>query len=195
MENAGRAVFREILARFPAATHHAVLCGPGNNGGDGAVVARHLDAWGWPVRVRWTAPADRLRGDPATQHAILDRAGFDQRSLADADDLAASLSWADWVVDALLGTGLTRAVEGSLRALIEAVNASSRPVLALDLPSGLDCDTGQPLGVAVRARLTTSFVARKRGFDAPGASDWTGTVQVVEIGVPGVLLDPFRSRI
>ncbi|MEW4566844.1 NAD(P)H-hydrate epimerase [Tautonia sp. JC769] len=196
MENAGRGAAECLrVAAGPDARRVLILCGPGNNGGDGAVVARHLDAWRWPVQVRWTVPADRLRGDPAAQHTILDRSGFDQRPLADADDLAASLSWADWVVDGLLGTGLTREVEGSLRAVIEAVNASGKPVLALDLPSGLDCDTGQPLGVAIRARLTTSFVARKRGFDAPGAADWTGTVQVVEIGVPGLLLDPFRSRI
>ncbi|WP_169978043.1 NAD(P)H-hydrate epimerase [Tautonia rosea] len=195
MENAGRgaaACLRDAAGPEPRPV--LILCGPGNNGGDGAVVARHLDAWGWPVRVRWTVSADQLRGDPAAQHAILHRAGFDQRTLTDTNDLATELSWADWVVDGLLGTGLTRAVEGLLRDMIETVNASAKPVLALDLPSGLDCDTGQPLGVAVRAQVTTSFVARKRGFDAPGASDWTGTVQVVEIGVPGLLLDPFRSR-
>ncbi|WP_152052665.1 NAD(P)H-hydrate epimerase [Tautonia marina] len=196
MENAGRGAAECLrVAAGPEPKRVLILCGSGNNGGDGAVVARHLDAWGWPVRVRWTVLADQLRGDPATQHAILDRAGFDQRSLTDANDLDPQLSWADWVVDGLLGTGLTRAVEGSLRDVIEAVNASGKPVLALDLPSGLDCDTGRPLGVAIRARCTTSFVARKRGFDAPGASDWTGAVQVVEIGVPGLLLDPFRSRI
>ena len=103
------------------------------------------------------------------------------------------LSGADWIVDGLLGTGLTREVEGTIRSLVEAVNASGIPTLALDLPSGLDCDTGQPLGNAVRARLTATFVARKVGFGAPGAGDYTGDVRVVEIGVPGLILEPFQG--
>ena len=102
-------------------------------------------------------------------------------------------SGADWVVDGLLGTGLTRPVEGTLRAAIEALNRSGKPVLALDLPSGLDADTGRPLGAAVRARATATFVAPKLGFAAPGAGDFTGEVAVVDIGVPRCLLEPFRA--
>lgn len=194
MENAGRGAAERLrIEAGPGAHRVLILCGPGNNGGDGAVVARHLDAWGWPVQVFWTTPADQLKGDPAVQHGILDRADFDQRSLGDISELSSALSRADWVVDGLLGTGLTRAVEGHLAAIIETVNASGKPVLSLDLPSGLDCDTGQPLGDCIRAQLTTTFVARKRGFDAPGVLDYTGTVVEVEIGVPGLLLDPFRA--
>ena len=88
------------------------------------------------------------------------------------------------MVDGLLGTGLTRPVEGPLRAAIEAINRSGKPVLALDLPSGLDADRGEPLGAAVRARVTATFVAPKLGFSAPGASGYTGEVCVVGIGVP-----------
>ena len=98
---------------------------------------------------------------------------------------------ADWVVDALLGTGLSRPVEGDLAAAIEALNRSRKPILALDLPSGLDADTGRPLGVAVRAEATATFVAPKLGFDAPGAAAYTGRVAVIDIGVPGRILEPF----
>ncbi len=169
-----------------------ILCGPGNNGGDGGVVARHLDLWGYSVRVVWFTQANRLKGDAAVQFEILRRAGFDQACWDDEravtpERLDALLGEADWVIDALLGTGLTRPVEGILRTVIEAVNRSGKPILALDLPSGLDADSGQPLGVAVHAQATVTFVAPKRGFAAPGADAYTGTVTVVDIGVPRVL--------
>ena len=95
------------------------------------------------------------------------------------------------MVDGLFGTGLTRPVEGVLRTVIEAMNDSGKPILALDLPSGLDADTGIPLGVAVRARATATFVAPKLGFAAPGAEAYTGEVAVIDIGLPRRLLKPF----
>ena len=173
-----------------------ILCGPGNNGGDGGVVARHLDAWGYPVQVVWFADPHQLRGDAATQWQILERSGIDQTAWSDAsavtpERLDALLAGAGWVVDGLLGTGLTRPVEGALREAIEAVNRAGKPVLALDLPSGLDADRGVPLGVAVRATATATFVAPKLGFGQPGARDYTGEVVVIDIGVPRRLLEPF----
>jgi NAD(P)H-hydrate epimerase len=199
MENAGRgaaAWLRERVAggSEPVSDPPRVLiaCGPGNNGGDGGVVARHLDLWGFAVQVVWFAHPDRLRGDAAIQWSILDRSGIDQASWPDPSDPDALFAGADWVVDGLLGTGLTRPVEGTLRSAIEAINRSGKPVLALDLPSGLDADSGVPLGVAVRARATVTFVAPKLGFEAPGASAFTGEVAVVEIGAPRRLLEPFR---
>src|SRR5205823_1469095 len=158
-----------------------ILCGPGNNGGDGGVVARHLDLWGYPVRLVWFTRADHLRGDAAVQFQVLARSGFDQACWDDEgavtpERLDALLAPADWLVDALLGTGLTRPVEGMLRMVIEAMNRSGKPVLALDLPSGLDADHGQPLGVAVRDQATATFVAPKLGFAAAGAAAYTGAV-------------------
>jgi NAD(P)H-hydrate epimerase len=193
MENAGRgaaALVGEALRLAPPA-RVAILCGPGNNGGDGGVVARHLDAQGYSVRVLWLADPGRLAPDAAVQHGILSRSGIDQRTWTgafDPDALAASLADADAIVDGLLGTGLTRPVEGPLALAIAAVNAAGRPVLALDLPSGLDADAGAPLGVAVRADHTATFVAPKLGFAAPGAATYTGTVHVVDIGVPRCLI-------
>jgi NAD(P)H-hydrate epimerase len=179
-----------------------VLCGSGNNGGDGGVVARHLDAWGFPVRVIWFARQDQLRGDAAVQWAILERSGVDQSAWHDAHPgdevdpavLAPLLAPADWLVDGLLGTGLSRPVEGPLRTAIEVMNHAGKPVFALDLPSGLDADTGKPLGVAVRADATATFVAAKLGFSAPGATDYTGEIAVIDIGLPRCLLEPFFDR-
>src|SRR5262249_29255611 len=136
----------------------------------------------------------------AVQWAILEKSGADQIAwcphpdhTSDPARLDALMDGADWLVDGLLGTGLTRPVEGVVRLAIEAVNRSCQPVLALGLPSGLDADRGVPLGVAVRATLTATFVAPKLGFDAPGARDYTGEVTVVDIGAPRCLLEPFRS--
>jgi NAD(P)H-hydrate epimerase len=179
-----------------------ILCGPGNNGGDGGVVARHLDAWGFAVRVIWFARNSQLRGDAAIQWSILRKSGvqqaawFDEHAAdieSDASRLEAILAEADWLVDGLFGTGLSRLVEGPLRRLIDAMNGSAKPIFALDLPSGLDADTGQPLGVAVRATATATFVAPKLGFAAPGAVEYTGTVGVIDIGLPRKLLEPYLS--
>ncbi|WP_165075494.1 NAD(P)H-hydrate epimerase [Paludisphaera rhizosphaerae] len=191
MENAGRGA-AELLAKLAdGATPRVVIaCGPGNNGGDGGVVARHLDAWGWPVAVAWLTDPAKLHGDAQVQREIVDRSDIPQTTPG-ADDLDALLAGADWIVDGLLGTGLTRPVEGPLRTAIEALNRSGRPILALDLPSGLDADSGRPLGVAVRAQATATFAARKLGFDAPGASEYTGGVTVVDIGLPGKLIRRF----
>ena len=194
MENAGRGAAELLRNWKPAPARVLILCGPGNNGGDGGVAARHLDLWGFSVRVVWVADPARLKGDAALQWSILDRAGIDQTARPSAAGLDPLIADADVVIDALLGTGLTRPVEGALKTAIEAVNSSDRYVISLDLPSGLDADRGVPLGVAVRARLTATFVAPKLGFDAPGAREYTGDVVVVDVGAPRCLLEPFRAQ-
>lgn len=192
MENAGRCGADRLVELAGDATPRVlILCGPGNNGGDGGVVARHLDARGWDVSLLWFADPEKIRGDARVQWEILRRSDVPQQAGPAPADLDARIAGADWLVDGLLGTGLTRPVEGPLRGAIEAMNRSGRPILALDLPSGLDADSGRPLGVAVRARATVTFAARKLGFDAPGASDYTGDVTVVDIGLPGSLLRRF----
>jgi NAD(P)H-hydrate epimerase len=194
MENAGRGAAERLRARLREGDRVVIACGPGNNGGDGAVVARHLDAWGFAVRVLWFADPARLRGDAAAQYAILAKSGIDQASIAeDSADLDPLWRDAAWVVDGLLGTGLTRPADGLLKLTIESLNRSRRPVLALDVPSGLDVDSGVPLGLSVRATFTVTFVAPKIGFARPGASDYTGAVEVVEIGVPRCILSPLKA--
>ena len=207
MENAGRGAAARLVelvgnaAPSPSSPlpRVLVLCGPGNNGGDGGVVARHLDAWGYPVRIVWFTRRELVRGDALAQWDILERAGVDQHAWHDihaADPTPAELdglmAGADWLVDGLLGTGLTRPVEGTLRTVIEAMNRSGQSILALDLPSGLDADTGMPLGAAVRARATATFVAPKLGFAALGAEDYTGEVAVIDIGLPRCLLRAYE---
>ena len=191
------------MHRGPVLPRVLVLCGPGNNGGDGAVLARHLDAWGFPVRVVWSNASNLLHRDPALQWAILEKAGVDQSnwlgvqfadSKLQAGRLAEILAETDWVVDGLLGTGLSRPVEGMIFHVIEAMNDAGKPILALDVPSGLDADSGEPLGTAVRAVSTATFVADKLGFSAPGAAAYTGQVAVIDIGLPRCLLSPYFSR-
>lgn len=190
MENAGRGSAELLLARNVAGPI-VICCGKGNNGGDGFVIARHLEAAGVPVEVLLFADPDEVSGDAAVNLRILQKAQTPLCVLSEINEaeLAATLQSADWIVDALLGTGLTGEVRDPYRTIIETINAAGRPVLAVDLPSGMDCDTGQPLGVCVQAELTATFVARKRGFDCEGASERTGEVAVVSIGVPQRLLE------
>ena len=191
------------VRRGPVLPRVLVLCGPGTNRGDGAVLARHLDSWRFSVRVVWFTASNLLRGDLALQWAILEKSRVDQSAWLDdqpADSaletgrLDEILTDVEWVVDGLLGTGLSRPVEGLMSHVIEAMNSAGKPILALDLPSGLDADTGEPLGVAVRAIATATFVAAKLGFSAPGAAAYTGQVAVIDIGLPKYLLEPYYSR-
>jgi NAD(P)H-hydrate epimerase len=178
-----------------------ILCGPGNNGGDGFVIARHLDNHGWPVTVHIVAKNNQTAGDADVFFDILFTAGipFTQYHPAHVTErqtnfIARDLGNAGWVVDALFGTGLTRPLSAPHSELVAVVNAANKPVLAIDLPSGLDCDTGEPLGPTVRATHTATFVAPKKGFLNPASRAWTGEVHVVDIGAPRKLIDEYRSR-
>lgn len=190
MENAGRGAADLLLARGVRGPV-VLCCGKGNNGGDGFVIARHLEAAGVDVDVLLFTDPHELTGDAATNLAVLRRA---QTPVTTALDLtpaewAATLESADWIVDALLGTGLTGEVRAPYDQAIECINNARRPVLAVDLPSGMECDTGQALGKCVQAQVTATFVARKQGFDAAGADRLTGEVAVLPIGVPRLLLE------
>ncbi len=190
MENAGRGAAAWLLDKIERG-RVVIACGSGNNGGDGGVVARHLDAWGFDVRIAWFADPARLKGDAAIQRDILERSEIPAQVIhedAPSDQIDALWDGADWLVDALLGTGLTRPVEGLLALAIGSMNRSNRPILALDLPSGLDADTGEPLGNAIGAAATATFVAPKLGFSGEQARAYTGEVFVVDIGVPRALL-------
>lgn len=187
MENAGRGAAELLRSRLGPSSRVRVCCGPGNNGGDGGVVARHLALAGIDVATAWFAPPDKLSADARVQRQVLWNLGLptvDHPAEVDPDRLDEWLADADWIVDGLLGTGLTRAVREPLSIVIAAINRSGKPVLALDLPSGLDADSGQPPGIAVRAAITAAFVAPKVGFQAPGAADFTGAVHVIPIGLP-----------
>ncbi|WP_417252442.1 NAD(P)H-hydrate dehydratase [Castellaniella sp.] len=180
MAAAGAAVAREIQARW-APTSVVVLCGPGNNGGDGFVLARCLQAAGWPVRVALWGDASALRGDAANAAAAWGP------EIAPASPQV--LEGAGLIVDALLGAGLNRTPDAGLKALIEGINAASAPVCAVDVPSGLDGTTGQAPGAAVQAALTVTFFRRKPGHVLLPGRSLCGETRCVDIGIPLSVLD------
>src|SRR5688572_13373061 len=169
MCRAGAAALRVLLGRWPAARSIAIVCGAGNNAGDGLVVARLAHAAGREVKVLLVVPAAQFKGAAAQAAEACRAAGL---PLAAFD--AAALENVDVIVDALLGTGLARAVAGDFRTAIDAVNAAGVAVLGLDLPSGLDADTGWPNPVAVRASATVTFLGLKQGLFLGGAADYCG---------------------
>ena len=191
MENAGRGA-AELLISLGVPGLVTICCGKGNNGGDGFVIARHLDNAGVPVRVLLFCPPEALTGDALISYRIIAKSGLPITIYLDAsfDDRALSgeLARSAWIVDALFGTGLTGAVRPPFDRVIGAINASKARVLAVDIPSGLDCDTGEPLGPTVRANHTVTFVAMKKGFANAAAKAWLGEVHIVDIGAPRVLL-------
>jgi NAD(P)H-hydrate epimerase len=196
MENAGRGM-AELLRSLGIQGRVVICCGKGNNGGDGFVIARHLDNAGVDVGILLFADPDRLTGDAAVNYRILVRAGSPPVEVyageaVNADELSRTLAAADWVVDALFGSGLQGAVRPPYDQVIQAMNASPARVFAVDIPTGLDCDTGQPMGATVRADHTATVAALKKGFLDPSARAWLGKVHVIDMGVPRRLLDCFR---
>jgi NAD(P)H-hydrate epimerase len=199
MENAGANAARLLEAQGVGGPV-VIACGRGNNGGDGFVIARHLDAAGHEVRLLLAAPVEVYSGDAAINLAIAGHAGLSITCLAvaDAAGWCQHLVGAAWIVDALLGTGAAGPPRAAVAVAIGAINAAraataaqATRVLAVDLPSGLDADTGDAPGGCVSADLTATFVAAKAGFANPAAAAFTGAVHVLGIGVPAHLLRRF----
>jgi NAD(P)H-hydrate epimerase len=193
MENAGRNAADFILHLPRGAGPVAIVCGGGNNGGDGFVIARHLDNAGARVELFLAVDPARLTGDAAVNYRISGEDGGDLRAFDTPERIDAegtNLAKAAVIVDALLGTGFSGPMRPPFDRVIEAMNQSSGAiVVAVDLPSGLDCDSGKPAIPTVRAAYTVTFVARKMGFDAIGAKGFTGDVVVADIGAPHELIE------
>ena len=190
MENAGRQIAEAARAMLAgrAKPRVVILAGPGNNGGDGFVVARHLATAGIRAEVVLLAPREKTSGEADTNLRILETMGFQVRVLAGAaramlGELRPMLAEADLLVDGMLGTGTRGEIREPYASAIGAVNDARRPVLAIDIPSGLDPDTGKPLGPTVRATKTVTLAAIKIGFRKPGAAEYTGEVVLADIGV------------
>ncbi len=189
MENAGRGAVCVLWETFPdlGSRRVAVLCGRGNNGGDGFVIARCLIEQGVVTDIFLAGRRDQVSGDARGPMEVLERLGIPlQELVADEGPPAAGISWGAYglIVDALLGTGLRSEVQGIFRDLILAMNQCPAPVMAVDIPSGLSSDHGRPMGVAVEARLTATFGLPKVGqFLYPGRS-LCGELCVVDIGIP-----------
>ena len=196
MENAGRACAEEVvglLAEAPTAPV-LVLCGPGNNGGDGLVIARTLWNRGIPVDVVFVGKPEQLErtSEDVRINARLWRGLGKEIEHAVADpeleELGRRMKGASVIVDALFGTGLVRELTGIYANVIRAIGEADRPVLAVDLPSGLDANTGEVLGVAVVADVTVSFVGAKAGFTRGEGPRHCGRIVVAEIGIPRTYL-------
>jgi hydroxyethylthiazole kinase-like uncharacterized protein yjeF len=190
MENAGRGAadfVESLLVKKPGRV--AIVAGPGNNGGDGFVVARRLLLRGHAVRVLFCGKRERLAGDALANHDAWAGVGGAVDVITDAElaTLRAELSAADIVVDALFGTGLDREVKGLFASAIEQMDAVRDRVVALDVPSGMDANTGLPLGAVLHARDTVTFAHLKLGLATSTGAERAGRVTVADIGIPGSL--------
>lgn len=187
METAGRAVADACRARLPARGRVVVACGPGNNGGDGYVVARVLATQGYDARVFVCADRARIKGDAAATLLALEKTDAPITWVGDPRSrvaMAEALATADLVVDALLGVGVVSEVRGLLADAIALVNDARRPVVSVDIPSGVDANTGAVLGRAVDAALTVTFALPKRGHYLYPGAEKRGTLVVADIGIP-----------
>lgn len=189
MENAGRGCV-DAIAQAGIGGPVVVVCGKGNNAGDGFVIARHLVVRGYKCRVILASPPSELCGDALWAFDVLTHCGvaiLDTSGLNPAlvlQELDAFAGGSAWIIDALLGSGAVGAPRPPYDTLIDWMNGEPGKRLAVDLPSGLDCDTGEPASPTVRADLTCTFVALKTGFANPAAETHLGEVRVLSIGVP-----------
>lgn len=197
MENAGLRCadfIAGIAYRLSAGKIITVVCGCGNNGGDGFVIARHLMNRGFDARVFVLGGKTDIRGDALTNLVILEKmktgiffAGNDRPlagSWRPAFEFRRALEESRLIVDAIFGTGLARPIEDPVKSYIGLMNASDRPIVAVDAPSGLDCDTGKVLGIAVKARYTLTMAAMKKGFLKNQGTGHCGKVVVMDISIP-----------
>jgi NAD(P)H-hydrate epimerase len=201
MENAGRGCV-DVLEGLGIDGPVVILCGKGNNAGDGFVIARHLEIRGHTCRVLLLSPKQELCGDAATNFAILQKTNVQVVDLSEQragpssaptksdllSNLDAEANDATWIIDALLGTGATGDPRPPFDTAIDWMNAHPAKKLAVDVPSGLDCDTGQPAAHTVHADHTCTFAAMKIGFTQPCAKPYTGVIHVCDIGAPPRLL-------
>ncbi|MBI4584386.1 MAG: NAD(P)H-hydrate epimerase [Planctomycetes bacterium] len=193
MENAAEGCVRVIERLFEQPSQglqppFQIIAGFGNNGGDGLAIARHLFNRGLPARVYLTAPAEKFQAgsDAALNLEIARRLGV---PIFEGEKHLGPATAEGTIVDAIFGSGLSRPVAAPEQDWIEAINRSGLPVLSIDIPSGLDADSGEILGAAVRARHTLTIVAPKRGFYRASGPECTGTVHLIGISIPRPLLE------
>jgi len=177
MENAGRAAANEAIKLIrKKIAKITVICGKGNNGGDGFVMSRHLHNQGHMVSAKSRSAATD------TNINIVRKLGI--RIYPLNKNISRLLKSADIIIDAIFGIGLTREVQGPIKELIAQINSLKKPVLAVDIPSGLDTDTGNPLGIAIKAKLTVTFGYPKKGFRNNESGKYTGRIKVADISLP-----------
>jgi NAD(P)H-hydrate epimerase len=192
MENAGRGC-ADLLVELGVRGKVVICCGRGNNGGDGYVLARHLDLRGHEVVVlRWDEP-NAMTADCRANFEIATRGQIDIQKMDSAVHVV-ELPEADWYVDSLLGTGVRGAPLPPYDRAIHAINRAAGRKFAVDIPSGLDCDSGQPAATTVRADVTCTFVALKAGMRSGLARPFLGKVHIADIGVPKKLVSEYLGN-
>ncbi len=187
MENAGRSVAQSVFTDLKGKRNArvAVVCGTGNNGGDGFVAARHLSGKGVKVDVFVLGVLKQLKPDAQIFHRVVKNLNISCRFLTKLDqNFIKALRGADIVVDAVFGVGLNRPIEGLARDVINALNANAKRVIAVDIPSGLDGTTGKVWGIAVKAFKTITFSFPKAGFFKNDGPTYAGRMKVADIGIP-----------
>jgi NAD(P)H-hydrate epimerase len=198
MERAAEGVTELIVEKYPQARNVAVICGPGSNGGDGLAAARLLAQRGFGIRIVTLGPLDLYRGDPKINlesAQALKLPIVEGSSRRGSTALSGALEWADLVVDALFGTGLSRPLSGPARQTVEAINSSGRPVVAVDMPSGATGDSGAVRGAVVCAAWTAAIAALKWSHVFEPARGRCGEIAVVDIGIPDEILERARYRL
>lgn len=191
MENAGRSVAEEALKMLGGRKWVAVVSGAGNNGGDGLVAARHLLNAGIKVKVFVIGKTSKIKSDPKIYLNILKKMG-QKIVLVKKTSALKEIKQSDLIIDAIFGIGLTSEVKTPFDAVINFLNSSRVPILAIDVPSGLNADSGEVLGTAIRAKKTVTFVAPKKGLLRKAGPAHCGKIVVRDIGV-GLPLSPIRS--
>jgi NAD(P)H-hydrate epimerase len=189
MENAARGAAEIAWDMLAGQREALIVCGGGNNGGDGLAIARHLHNRGANVRIFLTIDSAQYRDEAKINWEIVTAMNLPiARNIADPPRPAL-------IVDAIFGTGLAKPPRAPFSQIVAEIQALGVPILAVDLPSGLDCDTGKPLGDAcIRATRTVTFVAEKLGFSEPGAKAYLGSVSVVDIGGPRQLIEEVAAE-
>ena len=195
MENAGKSCVTRLVARGVMSA--VVCCGTGNNGGDGFVIARHLAVHGTPVKVLLCGEPGRIKGDARVNYKIAESIELEIVQVDDSwtdQQLNEALSTVqkhptDWIIDCMLGTGATGDPRPPIDRVIKIANQAPAKRMAVDVPSGLDCETGEPAVPTFNADFTCTFVTRKTGFQNPVGRDFLGDIRVVSIGIPMSLVE------
>ncbi len=189
MENAGRGIADLAAGMAGPRKRVLVICGKGNNGGDGLVAARHLVNRGFQTEVVLLARAKDLKDDPKINFNILKRMRVPMRMITSVEKIGEVyqlIKRSGFLIDAVFGIGLKRPVDGLFYAVIQAMNDSKRNILAVDIPSGLNSDTGEALGIAVRAQATGTLGAPKRGLFRGRGPKHCGKITVLDISIPSL---------
>jgi len=191
MENAATAVMAEMERFFNglSGVRVGIVCGKGNNGGDGLALARRLSIRGVPMRAALLAPFKDVVGEAKINLSILLKMDVEISQNATHRVLSDIIAWSDILVDAMLGVGLSSPLKGRFADAVDMMNASSRPVVAIDIPTGIDADTGAVMGAAIKADLTVAMALLKRGLVLHPGAEYAGTVRVADIGIPAEVIE------